>query len=181
MKRTKTLIAATVVAAGTAMAADVADSIEGTVKKVDKGAKTAVVATTGGAERTFHYTDQTVVRGATDAKHDGGEAVGGLTDGADVAVHYTKKGTKDVATEFDSLGKDGLKSTEGTVSHLDRKAKTLTIKTADGADQTFHMSEHAVRDTGKDLDKGADKSAKVTVYYAEEGGKKTAHFFRKIT
>jgi hypothetical protein len=42
------------------------------------------------------------------------------------------------------------------------------------------MSDHAVADAGKDIAKGTDKSAKVTVYYTEEAGKKTAHFFEKI-
>ncbi len=181
MDKSKTLIIALAMAATTAVAANASDAIEGTVKSIDKGTKTAVVATADGAEHTFHYTDHTVVRGATDTKHAGGEAIGGLKDGADVAVHYTKKGTKETATEFDSLGKDGLKKSEGTVSYLDRKTKTITIKTAGGAEETYHISEHAVEDTGKDIGKGADKSGKVTVYYADEAGKKTAHFFRKIT
>jgi len=41
------------------------------------------------------------------------------------------------------------------------------------------MSGHAAEDTGKDIGEGADKGAKVTVYYSEDAGKKTAHFIRK--
>ena len=32
----------------------------------------------------------------------------------------------------------------------------------------------------KDIAKGTKKTTKVTVYYTEEAGKKTAHFFEKI-
>jgi hypothetical protein len=34
------------------------------------------------------------------------------------------------------------------------------------------------RDTGRDIEKGTDKSAKVTVYYTEEGSERVAHFFK---
>ena len=47
------------------------------------------------------------------------------------------------------------------------------MKTADGTEHTFKMSEHAAEDVGK----GIEKSAKVSVYYTEEAGKKIAHFF----
>jgi len=56
----------------------------------------------------------------------------------------------------------------------------VAVKTADGTEQTFKLSGHAAADAGKDIGKGTEKSAKVTVYYTEEAGKKTAHFFEKI-
>ncbi len=127
-----------------------------------------------GIERTFHYTDQTVVKGLRDLKQDSREAIQGLTKGADVAVHYTKQNTGEVATEVDRLGTDGLKSVEGTIAQINRDAKTLTIRTASGVDQTFRLSERAVSDTGIDLDKDVDKSVKVTVYYLELAGQNTA-------
>ena len=39
------------------------------------------------------------------------------------------------------------------------------------------MTDHAAVDAGKDVGKATEKSAKVTVYYTEESGKKIAHFF----
>jgi len=41
------------------------------------------------------------------------------------------------------------------------------------------MADHAAVDGGKDIAKGTEKAAKVTVFYTEEGGKKIAHFFEK--
>jgi len=52
-----------------------------------------------------------------------------------------------------------------------------SVKTADGTVHTFKMADHATRDAGKDVGKATEKSAKVTVYYTEEAGKKVAHFF----
>jgi len=59
------------------------------------------------------------------------------------------------------------------VKSVDHAAKTVTVK-RDGAEETYHLTDDAVRETGK----GLDKAGKVTVYYTEEGGKKIAHFFR---
>lgn len=35
------------------------------------------------------------------------------------------------------------------------------------------------KDAGKDIAEGAEKSAKVTVYYTEDAGHKVAHFFKR--
>jgi hypothetical protein len=43
-------------------------------------------------------------------------------------------------------------------------------------DPERHGANHAV-DEGKDIGKGSEKSAHVTVYYTEKAGKKIAHFF----
>jgi hypothetical protein len=63
---------------------------------------------------------------------------------------------------------------------VDRGAKTIAVKTADGSEQTFHFTEHAAKDTGEDIGKGTKKSAKVTVYYTEKAGVKTAHFVKEV-
>jgi hypothetical protein len=103
-----------------------------------------------------------------------------VEEGSHVAVHYTMEGGKETAHEIDRIGDDGLKATDGTVSHIDRGAKTIAVKTADGSEETFHLTDRAAKDTGKDVAAGADKSAKVTVYYTEKAGVKTAHFVKKI-
>ena len=79
---------------------------------------------------------------------------------------------------MDHVAKDGVKVTEGTVTAIDRGAKTMAIKTADGTEQTFKLTDHAVVAAGKDVGTGTKKAAKVTVYYTEDAGKKIAHFFQ---
>ena len=164
----------------TAFAAqDVVSAVEGTVKKVDVGAKTMVVKTADGAEHTFHFVGRTAVHGTEATAKGSKDAFHGLKEGSEVAVHYTAKGGRETAEEVDQIGKDGMKMAEGTVSHIDRAAKTITVKTADGTEETYHMADHAVRDAGKDIGEGAEKSGKVTVYYTEEAGHKVARFFKK--
>lgn len=152
------------------LADDVVSAVHGTVTKVDSGAKTIAVKTADGSVETLHYTGKVAV-------HGGQGGVKGVTEGSEVVAHYTVKGADKTAVEFDKIGKDGLKETDGTVSSIDRGTKTIALKTADGSVQTFKMADHATQDAGKDVAKGAEKSAKVTVYYTEDAGKKVAHFF----
>jgi len=162
------------------VAQDVVGAVDGTVKKIDAGTKTVVVTTADGTDHTFHYTGDLVVHGAKDTAKGTDDAFHGVKEGSKVAIHYTGEGTKATAHEIDDIGDDGLKATEGTVTHIDRGTKTVAIKTADGTVETFKMSGRAAADAGKDIGTGADKAGKVTVYYTEDAGKKTIHFIKKL-
>ena len=71
------------------------------------------------------------------------------------------------STSFCSLSTDppavGIKSGRAEAS-----------KTAEGGEETYHLTVRASKETGK----GLDKAGKVTVYYTEDAGKKVAHFFK---
>jgi len=151
----------------------------GAVLRTDAAAKTVVVKLADGTEHTFHFVKRTTVHGAQGTAAGATDAFRGLKEGSEVAVHYTAQGTEETAEEIDNIGKDGLKVTEATVTHIDRGAKTLALKTADGAEETHRLTDSAAKDAGKDIAAGAEKSAKVTVYYTEEGGHKVAHFFKR--
>ncbi len=163
---------------------DVVSAVHGTVTKVDASTKTVVVKSKDGTEHTFKFVDKTTVHGvksAGDATAMGAkDSFHGVKEGSDVVVHYTVKGTEKTAVEVDDVGKDGIKAVDGTITHIDRGAKTVAVKTADGTEETFKLSGHAADDAGKDIAKGSEKTTKVTVYYTEEAGKKTAHFFEKL-
>jgi hypothetical protein len=154
-------------------------AVEGKVEKIDRVAKTIVVKAADGTEHTFHFVSRTAVHGAELGGEAAKESFHGLKEGSDVVVHYTAKGSEETAEEIDHVGEGGLKTAEGTVTHLDRGAKTVTIKTADGTEQAFRLTDHAAEDGGKDVAEGAEKSGKVTVYYTEQAGHRVAHFFRQ--
>lgn len=161
--------------AGGAFAADdVVSAVAGTVKTVDKATKTVVVKVADGTEHTFHFIGKTVAHGAEATANGAKDAFLGMKEGDEVVVHYTEKGAVKTAQEVDHIGKDGLKMSVVAVKSVDHGAKTVTVKTADGAEETYHMTADAARETGK----GLDKAGKVTIYYTEEGGKKIGHFFR---
>ncbi|MBS1859601.1 MAG: hypothetical protein JST11_29785 [Acidobacteria bacterium] len=150
----------------------------GTVMKLDAGAKTAVVKLADGSEHTLHFLKRTAVHGADDTAAGAKEAFHGLKEGSQVAVHYTAEGAVETADEVDHIGKGGLKAADGTVTGIDRGAKTLSVKTANGAQETYKLTDNAAKYSGKEIAAGTEKSAKVTVYYTEEAGHKVAHFFK---
>ena len=160
-------------------AQDVVSAVEGTVSKVDGATKTIVVKTADGSEQTLHFVKRTAVHGGKETAAGSKDAFHGLKEGSAVIVHYTSKGSEKTAEEVDDVGKEGLRVTEGTVSRVDRGAKTIAVKTANGAEETYRLSDRAAKDAGKDIAQGAEKSERVTVYYTEEAGHKVAHFFKK--
>jgi len=170
MKKLCGLVLGVALAVGVYAADDVTSAIHGTITKVDKGTKTIVVKSTNGTEQTIKVASKATVHGTT-------EGFDGLKDGTEVVVHTSEKGTEKTGVEIDKVGKEGLKATEGTITKVDRKTKTLSIKTADGTEKTFKMTESAAKDSGKGMAAGSEKSAKVTVYYTEKAGKSIAHFF----
>jgi hypothetical protein len=161
-------------------AEDAVSAVHGTITKLDAGTKTMVVKTADGAEHTVHFVDKTAVYGADKTAAGAKDAFKGLSEGSEVVVHYTVRGTENSATEVDKVGKDGLKYVDGTVTKVGSGGKTVVVKAADGTEHTFEVAGHDTAEAAKGIGKGADKAGKFTVYYAEEGGKKVVHFFQKM-
>lgn len=168
--------------AGQAPAAPAADkakpvehAITGTVESVDNAAKTVSIKTADGTVKVVKVTDKTTVEGM---KAGASYTALGAEKGSHVVVKYTGEGADATSTGIKFVGKGTVKVSEGTVTKVDEGAKTVTVKTASGAEEVYHVSDTATVDTGKGIAKGAEKGAKVSVYYTEEGGKKIAHFFK---
>jgi hypothetical protein len=159
-------------------AQDVGSAVEGTVKSVDTTTKTITVDAADGTEHTFHVVGQTVVHPLRSSDAAATDSYRGVREGSHVVVHYTTKGGEETIREIDRVGESGLKTSTGTIDHLDRAGKILVIKSADGTKSTYHLTDRAASDAGHDIAKGSEKSAKVTVYYTEEAGNKVAHFFK---
>jgi hypothetical protein len=157
----------------TALAAkDAVRAVEGTVKSVDRAGKVLVVETEDGTKHVYHYSEDQGVHvgdGTKDALH-------GVAEGTKVAVHFTASAGGDMVHEIDRLGGDGLKVVKGTVEHLNRGARTISIATVDGTVVTMKLTARAAHDSARDLAKGTKKSVKVSVYYTEKDGEKTVHF-----
>jgi len=171
---------ATLLAFALQAADDVVSAVHGTITKLDSATKTMVVKTKDGTESTVHFVDKTAVWGADKTAAGAKDSFKGLSEGSEVVVHYTAQGSEKTATEVDKVGKDGLKSVDGTVTKVGEGGKTVVVKAADGTEQTFQVAGHDTAEAAKGIGKAADKTGKTTVYYTEEGGKKVAHFFEKL-
>jgi hypothetical protein len=159
---------------------DVVTAVHGTVTKVDSAAKTIAVKTKDGTEHTVHFVDTTAVHGGEATAEGAKDTMHGVKEGSEVVVHYTEKGGEKTAVEVDRVGKGGVKVVEGTVTKVGEGGKTVVVKAADGTEHTFQVAGKDTVIAAKDIGKGTEKGAKVTVYYTEKAGKGIAHFFEKL-
>jgi hypothetical protein len=159
---------------------DVVSAVHGVITKTDAAAKTIVVKTKDGTEHTIHFVGKTTVKGGEMTADAAKDTFHGLKEGSEVVAHYTVKGTDKTAVEVDKVGKDGMKSVEGTVTKVGDGGKTIAVKTADGTEHVFDVAGHDTKVAAVDTGKAAGKTGKVTVYYTEDAGKKVAHFFEKL-
>jgi hypothetical protein len=146
-------------------------ALKGTVDKVYKGANTVIVKTEDGVEHVLHLTGRTSVHG--------GE-LDALEKGRIVIVHYVSSGGEETAEEIDQVGDKGLKTTEGVVTKVDRKAQRITIRLPNGSQETLRLTKRAADDVGKDVDAGRGPT-NVVVYYEDGSGSRVAHFFQKVS
>jgi hypothetical protein len=90
-----------------------------------------------------------------------------------------------VAWQPASAQDDVAHAISGLVKSIDKGAKTMVVKTADGTEHTIKYTDQTVvagaKDTGKSVEKasvdtylGAKVGSKVTVKYTEKAGEKTA-------
>lgn len=161
-------------------ASDVVSAIKGTVKKIDTESKTVIVEAVDGTEHAVRFVNNTVVYGFGKTRKGASEALQSLKEGSEVVVHYTRRGAETIAAEVDHVGTDGLKRAEGTIARIDRIGKAIVVKTANGAEETYRLADHAAREAEKAVVAGAEQSGKVIVYYMDEGRRKVAHFFEKV-
>lgn len=161
-------------------AQDVAGAVDGTIKSIDRTGKVVVVDTADGAKHTFHYAGDLAVHVGDDSKAAAKDTFHGVDVGSKVAVHYTVAGGRETAHEIDKIGDGGLKVMHGTVTHVDRGARKISIATEDGTVETVRLTANATDDAAKATAKGTVKAAKVSVYYTEKAGEKTAHFIEKL-
>jgi hypothetical protein len=152
-------------------------AIVGTVETVDTTAKTVAVKTSDGAVQVFKVTEKTTVTGLKEgAKYSALAAEQSIH----VVVRYTQDAGTKTADAIDTFGTGADKIARGTVVAVNEKAKTVTVKSENGAEEVFDIADRAVVDTGTGVVKQTQKGAKVTVEYTERAGKKIAHFIRSL-
>ena len=161
-------------------AGPVVRAVHGTVDSLGSAGKTVVVKTADGAKYTLHAAATTAVYGLGGTAAGAKAAFTGITVGTEVVAHYTKEGAKYTAISVGAVGGAGLRATEGTVKAIDRGARTVAVKTADGSVQVFSLAAHATAAASKSTAKAVTTGAKVVVYSTETAGRKMAHLVRAL-
>jgi hypothetical protein len=151
-------------------------ALEGTTNKVYRALNVVIVQTVDGVEHVLHYTKDLLVHGGRDP---GADALHGLDEGSTVVVHYTATGTEETALEIDRIGDDGLEKREGIIALVDPRHKQITIRFADGRTETLELTSRAAAEA--EADGASTEGAKVVVYFSSDGGRRVAHYFKKVS
>jgi hypothetical protein len=151
-------------------------AMEGTMEQLYRGLNILIVKTIDGVAHVYNFTKDLIVHGG---KKSGVDALEGLREGTTVVIHYSTTGGKASAEEIDVLGDEGLRITEGVVTDINRGKKEITIRFANGQTETLQMTGRAAAESEGILDAAGRASARIVVYYADEAGRKVAHYFRK--
>jgi hypothetical protein len=102
-------------------------------------------------------------------------------EGNSVTVRYARQGAAEPSGEVDRTGTDMLKTTEGVVTEVDRKRRTITIKFANGSNDTLRLADHRTVNAGRESSRGADEAATVVVYYVDPAGRRIGLDFKKAS
>ena len=150
---------------------------EATMNSFYAAAHTIIVTTIDGVERVYQVAKNAVVH---DDKNREPGVLERVSPGTTVVVHYAHQAGADVATEIDLVGAEGLQITEGTVSKINRGKRQLTVRFTDGSTQVFQLTERAIEEQlGVPLD--AEPGAHIVIYFVEQNGHRTAHYFRRVS
>ena len=149
-------------------------ALEGAMKQFYKAANVVIVTTVDGVEHVYHFTKDLIVHGG---KKPGVDALEGLREGTTVVIHERTGGPQPVADEIDVLGDEGLKVTEGIVTDVNRGKKEITVRYNSGRTEKMQMTTMAAAESEAAIRSG--ENIRVVIYYSEEAGGKTAHYFKK--
>lgn len=105
------------------------------------------------------------------------EVLAQLREGTPVSVRYAKRGnTESAGTSERAVADDP--TTEGVVTEVDRKAKTIVIRFANRSRETFRLADRQPADAGKEGIQGADE---VVVSYLDQTGRRVGINFKKVS
>jgi hypothetical protein len=153
----------------------------GDLERVDTKAKKITIRAADGTEHAVSYGGRTIVHGLQGTAK-AADLAG--KEGSRVVVHYTGAAGHETADQIDVFGHDALKTTEGTLTRVDKAGHTVVVKTADGAEETYDLGRDSAIDTKDSLVDVARFTGKegdhVIVYHTEEGGRKLVHLLKHL-
>jgi hypothetical protein len=156
-------------------------TLVGELIRVDRKAGKLIVRTADGTEHVVAYTGRTAIHGLEQATH--ASYLAGK-EGSQVVVHYTQRGATMSADQVDVFGHAALHETDGTLVAVNKDGRHVVIRTKDGADHTYELSQNAAIDTSRGIINTTDLAAKrgdhVVVYHTEQGSHVVIHAFKDL-
>ena len=130
----------------------------GSGDKANEGAHTIIAGAADGILHLFHRPAQTTP-GAEDAAAVSPDALKDFRNGTRIVVHYPPVADAEA------------REMNGVVTRVDREAKTIRIRLADGGEETLQLAPPV------EADAAADGASDPIVYYTDLNGRRQAHYF----
>jgi Cu/Ag efflux protein CusF len=165
-------------------------SVSGVVESVDPANGTITVKSDDGAMHTVKLTKSTKVgglEGDVKAIGDGTAELGkdiwkDTKKGAHVVVQYTEDGAEKSAQIVVHGWDSSVKTSKGVIKKIDKEARTVTVKTKDGAEHVYDVTKDATVTVAKKIAKAGEatgnaikEGSEATFHFVEQGGKKVTH------
>jgi hypothetical protein len=165
----------------------------GQIRSVSPKGDQIVLRTADGKDHTVEVTSDTKVGSLHDGIVEigkGAEAVAKVTakevkDGTMVAVHFTEKEGKMVASQVKRGAKAVVKESEVIVKKVDETGRKITVQTKDGAEHVYEVGKEAtiatgnkIADIGKLTGAKISEGTKATIHFSDMQGQKVLHFFK---
>ena len=143
----------------------------GTIENIDTAANTITVKLSDGTDKTLQLGKRLMVNGREETRS---RAESALTARERAVIYYTDKGTDETAVDVESLSHAMRRTITGTLIRADKDGKTVTLRTANGKEETFRVQNDAVIETGDGVmlfEQFAPQSdALVTLHYEDPLG-----------
>jgi Cu/Ag efflux protein CusF len=156
-------------------------ALVGEIEKVDTEAKKITIRAAEGSEHAVAYGGRTVVHGLKGTAR-AADLAG--TEGSQAVVRYTDTAGRETADHIDVFGHDALRTTQGTLTQVDKAGHKIVVKTSEGADETYDLGRDSAIDTEHGLVDVAHFAGKegdhVVVYHTEEGGRKVVDLLKHL-
>jgi hypothetical protein len=160
------------------------DGVTGTVaikassQQAYDGVHAAIVKTADGFGHLFHLARRTAGHGG---KATGDQALGGLEDGNKVVVHYTADRANEAVKDVDRDSGSESEGVEGTITNVDRSAKTIAIRLADGSRQMLRLTQPATSHATRNISGAVVGTTSVVVYSNDEEGRRVVYYFTRVS
>ncbi len=140
---------------------------EATIKDEKKAANKIAVETKDGIEHVYDAAKGLKV-------HGGDQILADLKPGTTVVIHYSPDNT---VQEIDRVGgDDGLRTTEGMATKIDRSKKEITIRYDNGKIEKLKLTDRAAAAVGTNI----APDTRIVVYYSTDARAKVTHYFKAV-
>src|SRR5581483_8564658 len=129
--------------------------------KGKEGVHTVVAGAADGIRHLFHRSKPSTVEGGEETGAASPDVLKDFTNGTRVVVHYS--------AECDPAGRD----IDAVVTRVDREAKTVRIRLADGTDDTLQLLPAVTADADDAV------AADAIVSYTDRNGRRQSYYFTR--